>query len=61
MRILLLDASHNLEKFSARVDKLTAGLDETKSDIVAVHRMFQDEHGKLENVIMNVGEYCVCS
>src|ERR1700722_17501136 len=29
MRILLHDTSHNLEKFSDRVDKLTSGIDET--------------------------------
>jgi hypothetical protein len=57
MRILLLDASNNLEKFSARVDKLITGLGETKTEIVAVHRMFRDENEKLANDLVDVGEH----
>jgi predicted nucleic acid-binding Zn-ribbon protein len=57
MRILLHDTSHNLEKFSDRVDKLTSGIDETKEEIIAVHRSFQGDREELSGEILDLGKY----
>jgi hypothetical protein len=56
MRILLLDASHNLEKFSTRVDQLTAGVDQAKAEMATLHRLFRSEHEDLVNSMLDMGE-----
>jgi hypothetical protein len=66
MRILLLDASHNLEKFSARVDQLTSGVDQAKAEMVSLHKLFRNEHEELSNGMLDLGEglplpYIYCS
>ena len=56
MRILLLDASHNLEKFSARVDQLISGVDHAKAEMVSLHKLFRNEHEELSNGMLDLGE-----
>jgi hypothetical protein len=57
MRILLLDASHNLEKFSTRVDQLTSGVDQAKTEVISLHNVFRNEHEEITNTIVDLGEW----
>ncbi|KAI0630842.1 hypothetical protein C8Q77DRAFT_1135502 [Trametes polyzona] len=46
-RILLHDTQAHLEKFMDRVVKLTSGVDETKRELLAVQKLYQDDHEHL--------------
>ncbi|KAL0569717.1 hypothetical protein V5O48_012246 [Marasmius crinis-equi] len=46
-RILLHDTQANLQQFSERVDKMTQGLNTTKQEILAVKKLYQEEHERL--------------
>ncbi|KAJ7283970.1 hypothetical protein C8J57DRAFT_1432940 [Mycena rebaudengoi] len=54
MRILLHDTQANFEKFSARVDALACGMDETRREISIVKNLFQGEHESLIMEIMDL-------
>jgi len=56
MRILLHDTQSNFEKFSARVDKLYAGVAEAKEEIMMVKTLFQGEHEILNGEMVDLGE-----
>jgi hypothetical protein len=46
----------NFEKFSARVDALACGMDETRREISIVKNLFQGEHESLTMEIMDLGQ-----
>ncbi|KAJ6628909.1 hypothetical protein B0H10DRAFT_1868714 [Mycena sp. CBHHK59/15] len=54
MRILLHDTQANFEKFSARVDALTTGMDDAKREIVTVKNLFQEEHDLLTTEVVDL-------
>jgi hypothetical protein len=56
MRILLHDTSHNLEKFSERVDKLISGVGETRKEVVDVHKRFHTGHEELRDEMADLGQ-----
>ncbi|KAJ7129386.1 hypothetical protein C8R44DRAFT_700131 [Mycena epipterygia] len=47
MRILLHDTQANFERFSARVDTLTSGMDGAKREIIVVKDLFERGHESL--------------
>ncbi|KAK7061958.1 hypothetical protein R3P38DRAFT_2832540 [Favolaschia claudopus] len=51
MRILLHDTQTNFEKFSARVERLTSGIDDTKRELVIVKDLFQ---GAQESLTLDI-------
>ena len=55
MRILLHDTQANLEKFSERVDKLASGVSETKTEMVTMQKLFQEDHEQLVGQIVDLG------
>ncbi|KZT21175.1 hypothetical protein NEOLEDRAFT_1021779, partial [Neolentinus lepideus HHB14362 ss-1] len=58
MRILLHDTQANLEKFSARVDKLTTGVEEAKREMVTMKTLFGEEHEKFMDQIVALVNRC---
>ncbi|EPQ56679.1 hypothetical protein GLOTRDRAFT_40518 [Gloeophyllum trabeum ATCC 11539] len=58
MRILLHDTQATLEKFSARVDKLTSGVEETKREMVTMKTLFGEEHDKVVEHTVSLVNRC---
>ena len=59
MRILLHDTQANLEHFSERVTTLTSGIDEAKQEIVAVQKLFEQDHETITADMVDLGAYKV--
>lgn len=53
--MLLHDTQATIEKFSARVDGLSAGVQDAKKEITTAHKVFQHGHEKLLEEQVNLG------
>ncbi|EGO20770.1 hypothetical protein SERLADRAFT_351966 [Serpula lacrymans var. lacrymans S7.9] len=58
MRMLLYDTQLNLEKFSARVDKLTGGVEDARKELVTVQRMFEGDRDKIMGEMLDICKSC---
>ena len=59
IRILLHDTQANVEKFSARIDKMIDEISESKSEIVSVKKLFDGERESLSNDLYELGKSSV--
>ncbi|KAI0774768.1 hypothetical protein BD413DRAFT_491923 [Trametes elegans] len=58
-RILLHDTQAHLENFTERVTRLTTGLDDAKRELIAVQKLYQDDHEQImERVIALEANRC---
>ncbi|KAH7913060.1 hypothetical protein BJ138DRAFT_1082365 [Hygrophoropsis aurantiaca] len=58
VRMLVHDTRSNLEKFSARVDTLTNGVDTARKEIGDVQKLFESEHERVLGAMADITARC---
>ena len=56
-RILLHDTQAHLERFGERVTQLTTGVADAKRELVAVQKLYQEDHEQLVERMIGLGAY----